>query len=349
MKTKLAEVASSRDNNLDIIRFVAAIAVIFSHSYTITLGIDASGHLSNWTDGRLSTGGVAVGVFFLFGGFLIAKSCESHRSAKRYFALRSFRIFPQLIFVVALMALVIGPLLSNRSIPEYYSDPKTYRYLLNGILVMQHNLPGVFENNPYPNDINGALWTLPVEFACYVLCYLGFKLTSFDKKKFALCSIPCIALIGVYFAVFNLFQLSVVRAIVLFYIGVAFYVYRNAIALTTKAGFAALVLFVALIALKLDVPAMLLAFPYAFFWLGYGTKKKFSGFARRGEYSYGIYLWGWPVQQMLCLFWAHPMLPIVNAVLASLIAVGLGVANYRLVDVPVKKLQRKVMAMRRMQ
>ncbi len=344
MKLTLSEVASSRDNNLDIIRFAAALAVIFSHSFTLCLGTEASGYLSNWTDGRLSTGGLAVGVFFLFGGFLIAKSCESHRSAKRFFTLRALRIFPQLLFVVALMALVIGPLISTVAPQQYFGDAETYRYLLNGVLIMQHNLPGVFESNPYPNVVNGALWTLPVEFACYVLCYIGFKLTGFDKKKFAIASIPCVALIVTYFAFFNLFQLSVVRAIVLFYIGVALYVYRDHIVLTPKFGLATLALFAILLACKLDVIAMLFVFPYAFFWLGYGTKKKFSNFARHGEYSYGIYLWGWPIQQMLCLAWPHPMLPIVNAVIASLIAICCGIANYRIIDVPVKRLQRAVMA-----
>lgn len=344
VNVQLAEVTSSRDNNLDVMRFIAALAVIFSHSFTICLGPEASGHLSNWTDGRLSTGGLAVGVFFLFGGFLIAKSCESHRSAKRYFALRSLRIFPQLLFVVILCALVIGPLVTELSVSQYYGNPETYRYLLNGVLVMEHNLPGVFANNPYPFDVNGALWTLPVEFGCYILCYLGFRLTKFDKRKFALCSIPVFSLAVAYFAFFDLFQLSVVRAILLFYLGVAMYVYREHIDLSPKAGVAALALFIVLIALKCDVPAMLFVFPYAFFWLGYGTKRKLSNFGRYGEFSYGIYLWGWPIQQLICLAWHAPMPPLANASIACLIAICCGIANYRIVDIPVKRLQKKIMA-----
>jgi peptidoglycan/LPS O-acetylase OafA/YrhL len=346
---KLSGVTSSRENNLDVMRFIAALAVIFSHSFTICLGTEASGYLSTWTDGRLSSGGLAVGVFFLFGGFLIAKSCESHQEAKLFFSLRAYRIFPQLLFVVALLAFVVGPLITQMSLQQYFSDGGTYRYLLNGAFILQHNLPGVFEGNPYPGVVNGPLWTLPVEFACYVLCYLCFKLTKFDKKRFALVSIPFIALSVVYFAFFNLYQLSVVRAILLFYLGVVFYVYRDHITLTPKAGLASVALFIAMLALKLDVIAMLLVFPYAFFWLGYGTKRKFSSFAQHGEFSYGIYLWGWPIQQMLVLAWPGSMSPLANALIACALAILGGIANYWIVDVPVKRFQKKRAAILRSQ
>lgn len=341
---KLSEMTSSRENNLDVMRFIAALAVIFSHSFTICLGTEAAGYLSTWTDGRLSSGGLSVGVFFLFGGFLIAKSCESHRQAKRFFTLRAYRIFPQLVFVVILLAFVIGPIITRLSLQQYFTDSGTYRYLLNGIFVLQHNLPGVFESNPYPGVVNGPLWTLPVEFACYVLCYLCFRLTKFEKKKFAIVSIPCVAVTIVYFAFFNLFQLSVVRAVLLFYLGVVFYVYRDHILLTPQAGILSVIAFSALLAFKLDIIAMLLVFPYAFFWLGYGTKRKFSSFAQHGEFSYGIYLWGWPIQQMLILAWPGAMLPMTNALIACVLAILGGIANYWIVDVPVKRFQKRHMA-----
>lgn len=187
---KLSDVATSRVNNLNFMRFVAALMVIVSHCYSVVLGGDAGSYLLKLTGDRLSPGGVSVGVFFLFGGFLIARSCEHYPEAKKFFSARILRLFPELLFVVILTAFVLGPMLSTLSPVEYFTNPQTYKYLLNGVLIMVHQLPGVFTNNPSGDVVNAALWTLPVEFICYILCFISYKLTKFDKKKFLLLSIP---------------------------------------------------------------------------------------------------------------------------------------------------------------
>ena len=93
-------------------------------------------------------------------------------------------------------------------------NPQTYMYLLNGVLILVHELLGVFTHNPMGDAVvNAALWTLPVEFSCYVLWFL-------------LISVPILLVVFLYFAKFFPQQLSVVRAVVLFYIGVAFWVLR---------------------------------------------------------------------------------------------------------------------------
>ncbi|MCI8469186.1 MAG: acyltransferase [Eggerthellaceae bacterium] len=339
----LVDVVGSRENNLDFIRFVAAIAVIFSHSFSICLGPESHTPLSSITDDRLSEGGLAVGVFFFIGGLLIAKSCVSHPRPARFFRLRLLRILPQLVFVVVLLALVIGPILSVLPPAEYYSDPQTYLYLLNGVFIIQHDLPGVFVDNPYSPVVNAPLWTLPVEFVCYILCYLCFRWTRFTKRSFAIVSVPVFALLVVYLAFFDFYQLSVVRAIMLFYLGVAFYVYRDRIPLRASLGWASIALFALFVSLGWDVAAMLLFFPYALLWLGYGLSPRLAGFAKHGEFSYGIYLWGWPIQQVLVMLLPSSFaVPVVNAAIASVIALGAGVMNYRLVDVTVSRILKRL-------
>ena len=76
-RIKLSDVATSRVNNLNFIRFVAALMVIVSHCYAVVLSGDAGSYLLKFTGDRLSPGGVSVGVFFLFGGFLIARSAST--------------------------------------------------------------------------------------------------------------------------------------------------------------------------------------------------------------------------------------------------------------------------------
>lgn len=335
----VASVTGSRKNNLDFIRFVAALLVIFSHSFSICFGPTSHTPLNLLTADRLSEGGLAVGVFFFFGGFLIAKSCVSHPKAPNFFKLRLLRILPQLIFVVVLLTFVVGPVLTSLPLDQYFTNGETYAYLLNGVFFLHHDLPGVFTTNPYGPVVNAPLWTLPVEFACYILCFLCFRWTRFTRRSFALLSIPVLMLLGIYLAFFELYQLSVVRAIILFYEGVAFYVYRDSIPLKASLGWGSIALFCLLVAFGLDIVAMFVVFPYALMWLGYGLPARFANFAKHGEFSYGIYLWGWPIQQTLVLLLpAELSMPWINTILACVIAIGFGVANYYIVDCGVTRL-----------
>ena len=102
-RIKLSDVATSRVNNLNFIRFVAALMVIVSHCYAVVLGGDAGSYLLKFTGDRLSPGGVSVGVFFLFGGFLIARSCEHHPES--HVSKSGVRLFP-----FYLLAYIMPPL-----------------------------------------------------------------------------------------------------------------------------------------------------------------------------------------------------------------------------------------------
>lgn len=330
----LDEVCHSRENNLNLLKLMAAFAVIYSHSYTLCLGPDAASYLSQFTDGRLSPGGMAVGAFFLFGGFFIAKSCESHPHALQFFSLRCRRIFPQLVFVILFSTFVMGPLITTLPLMSYLTDSQTYRYLLNTVLVPVHALPGVFASTPYGPDVNGVLWTLPVEFVCYACCYVGFRITRFDKRKVALLSALVAAATAVYFGVFHLAFLSVARAVLLFYVGILCWVYRSSLTLSTRGSIMALILFVVFILLRLDVLAMFVFFPYVCLWVVFAPCLCSAGARfRTRERSYGIYLWGWPIQQLLVSFWPwQTMWPLVNALMGCILACGAGAISDAIVE-----------------
>lgn len=336
VQIKLSDVATSRVNNLNFIRFVAALMVIVSHCYSVVLGGDAGSYLLKLTGDRLSPGGVSVGVFFLFGGFLIARSCEHYPEAKKFFSARVLRLFPELLFVVILTAFVLGPMLSTLSPAEYFTNPQTYKYLLNGVLIMVHQLPGVFTNNPSGDVVNAALWTLPVEFICYILCFISYKLTKFDKKKFLLLSVPVFVLAAVYYVKFSPLQLSVVRAVLLFFLGVLIWVLRDHITISPVLGLATIVLWFVMVFGGADNLAMLTAFPVACFCLAYGMGNHFSKFGTKFELSYGVYLWAFPIQQALAQYFPawHPY---VNALVAALLATCGAFVNHFVIAVPLGK------------
>lgn len=336
VQIKLSDVATSRVNNLNFIRLVAALMVIVSHCYSVVLGGDAGSYLQKFTGDRLSSGGVSVGVFFLFGGFLIARSCEHYPEARKFFSARILRLFPELLFVVILTAFVLGPMLSTLSPAEYFTNPQTYKYLLNGALIMVHQLPGVFTNNPSGDVVNAALWTLPAEFVCYILCFISYKLTKFDKKKFLLLSVPVYVLAAVYYVKFSPLQLSAVRAVLLFYLGVLIWVFRDQVTISPVLGLASIILWFVMVFHGIDNLAMLTVFPVACFCLAYGMGNHFSTFCTKYELSYGIYLWAYPIQQALVQFFPawHPY---VNALVAALLATCGAFVNHYVVTEPLGK------------
>lgn len=153
-------------NSLDLLRFVAASLVLYSHQHAL-LGLQEPTLL-----GLGSLGTVGVSIFFFLSGALVCMSWERDPDCRRFFIRRGLRIFPALWVVVILTALVLGPLVTTLDMGAYFAAADSWRYLGNGFLLISHVLPGVFLDNPYPSAVNGSLWTLPLEFLCY-LCVAG--------------------------------------------------------------------------------------------------------------------------------------------------------------------------------
>ena len=335
----------TRSNNLHLIRFLAAILVIISHSFMISTGDNKNEWFLALTNDQISMGGFAVSIFFCAGGYLIAKSVERANNGFSYFRARIFRIFPSLVAVVFVTTLVLGPIVTEYRLVEYFSDRGTYKYLLNGILVLQHDLPGVFVNNPSDSTVNGALWTLPVEFLCYIACFVIWK-TKFMQKKLFKWTIPAVIVgtIGLnmilqYIRIEVLF--AAIRPSLLFYMGIFFYVYRDKIRFT-KWGvlISALLLVLSSVFGILDA-GMVLCFPYLLLYVSFVLPQVSEKYGKTGNISYGIYLWGLPVQQTLVMISGGSMSPYLNMVLAIPLAIFLGYLTYRFVELPIIGLERK--------
>lgn len=330
---KLSDKAYERSQNLQFIRFIASICVIIAHAFAISTGNERNELLTKITGAYLGLGALAVCVFFVAGGFLIARSVERQRTAIKYFKARAIRIFPPLIFTTVCVTF-LGVLFSVYTPFEYFSNANTWKYLLNSIFVPVHNLPGVFENNPYLPTINGALWTLPVEFLCYIVCFIMYKFKFLQKKNF-LISIPivlCGSLVLEWMGNYIYFVRSLIRPCLLFYIGMGYWVYREQIKLKKSWLIIACIGF--LITLFLGVPqvSVYIFFPYIIFMVSFGVKQCSSKLGDLGNFSYGIYLWGFPVQQAVVNMNGGIMNPYLNMLLSIPIAIILGAMTYFLVE-----------------
>lgn len=149
-------------NSLDALRLVAAAMVLYSHQYAL-LGLPEP-LFTPWN----SFGDAGVVIFFFLSGYLVWTSWARDPNATRFFQRRALRIFPALWVLCLISVFVLGPLLSDLPMPAYFASPETWRYLGTAVLVLSKTLPGLFTDNAIPFVVNGSLWTLPVEFMCYI-------------------------------------------------------------------------------------------------------------------------------------------------------------------------------------
>lgn len=269
----ISNITKGRDNNLDLIRFLAAIMVIFSHAFPLSLGSENRDCLLVITDGQIDFWGIAVSIFFFYGGFLICKSAHRLQSARRYFKARVVGIFPPIIVVTVLLAFIVGPIISRLSVKEYFMNTQTYKYLLNSVVVLVHDLPGVFEENIYGTTVNGPLWTMPVEFMGYILCFLMMKLGML-QLKYIKWILPFFTL--VHIAVIYLFSprsmmLLTWRPTALFFVGMLYYVYQDKIKISWNIALVSLILWMLSFWIGVANGTIILFLPYILMYLGYGT------------------------------------------------------------------------------
>ena len=339
---KLSEKMNGISTNVNLLRFCAAVLVIFSHSFYVAN--DEQDPFSVFCNGQTNLGGIAVAVFFFLSGFYVTKSLYRKNDVKDYFKKRCIRIFPQLWVVVLLSVFVLGPIFTTNTMLEYFTDKETYLYLLNGFLIPIHNLPGVFVNNVYDATINGSLWTLPVEFAAYcglaIILLISKHIFKNEKHQRLLHLITTIALI-IAFVFLNVYVksemlITAVRPMVIFFIGSLYCDYSDKIVLNIP--IAALMTAVIIIACKAGFLsyAMIVCLPYIVVTFMLGTRQiKLNN--KVLSISYEMYLFGWPIQQMITSFFGGQMNPWLNWLIVLPIDIVLAYITFVFIERKEKK------------
>lgn len=347
MNKPLSELLNIKSTNVNLLKFICAILVIVGHANPITgTGVDI---LTQYTGGECSFGGLAVGVFFFFSGLYVTKSLSKTVNLRSYIAKRIERIFPQLAFVILISAFILGPILTTLPVGTYFLSAGTYIYLLNAVLIPIHNLPGVFEGLPY-QTVNGPLWTLPVEFACYLMLWgislLLVLITKYkeqknlsrivDSKSFKVLLwfgiiVVFLGFVTVFYVLKNEFLISVVRPVVIFIEGSLYYQYREKIKINWIAGLImAIILVLSGLAGYFSI-AMILLLPYITLALTLGVpqiKADWTVF----KVSYEMYLLGWPIQQLLMVFFKCNMTAAMNSLFAIPIDVIIAYTIFKLIN-----------------
>lgn len=337
-KIKLIEVIGKQNHVLNVLRFICAIMVIVAHAYTLSLGANHVDFLGNLTNDRIGLGSLAVAILFFSSGLLVSKSLLQKKDCKQFIKGRVLRIFPPLILTVIITVFVLGVFITKLDIMNYLSDMETYKYLLNGILIPVKNLPGVFEGNVFSSAVNGALWTLPVEFACYMILLLFFKLKLANKviinRAFWLAIISFLLINYAPIPALNMVR-GYTYPVYMFYLGVWSYINCDKITLNTKMGVLFFILFILTIVFNIIDIGMFLLFPYIFLTVIYYTFECTKKVGQVGKLSYGVYLCGFPIQQTIVYAFGGAMSPYLNMLISIPIAIVVGYIIYCIAEKPI--------------
>ena len=328
-----------RLNNYDVIRLTAAIIVLFSHSFSLSLGyIDGRSDpdpLYKLT-GDISLGYMAVMVFFIISGFLITQSYDKSKNPSLFLKARVLRIFPALIFVVVLTVFVLGPLVTTLPFNEYIMSISTFEYFKNITLYFTvYPLPGVFEHNAYPEAVNGSLWTLTYEFRCYLgVLFLGIiGLLRKEIIMFLLIASSILNVLGI--GGLSMEMLS------FFSTGMFFYMFRDKIILKLHFALPAIVIsLICLFVYKIYfLPIITICLTYIVMYLTYATKIRING-SKFGDLSYGLYIFGFPIQQLVTHYFGGTMTWWVNFFISLPITLILAAISWHLIEKNALKYKR---------
>lgn len=334
---------AQRSKNLDLLRLLAAFAVLWSHQHAVSGTAEATvpyvGHVA----------ALGLYTFFAISGYLNAKSLFRSKSASAFILARSLRIFPALA-VCALACVALGAAVTRLPFTDYISggefgptgrnSPLSF-FLRNTALFfgIDYFLPGVFENNIYPKAVNGSLWTLSYEAKLYLYLAAAGALCFFRKQFLAwglFAAITGCACYGLVIAIdpSSLGHGTVFAAI--FVSGVCLALLEDVAG--QKLAFALLAIPIAILLAGLNIEAAI--------WVGFALicllldKVTLPDWILpKIDISYGVYLYAFPIQQLVSMLGAG-FLP--SLAISTVLTTSLGFASAVAIEKPALKIKKQV-------
>lgn len=327
----------------DTLRLCLALLVVLVHSCLLSYGRDGSRALLNapYVSFMLSL----LPLFFSLSGYLIAGSALRLRDTTSFLLFRVLRIGPALAVEVAISALILGPLLTTCPLRDYFTSADFFAYFGNIIGRVHFGLPGLFEGLPVDRIVNGNLWTLKPEFLCYtIMAPLMMSGLAYDRKLATLCWAAVTGGLIVlnqvtdvlepqgYFGP-NLLVYSFVTGFVAFH-------WREHIRLNSAAAIIAAAAAYFLLLVPKGALFSIPALTYVMIWIGAQRLPRIDG-----DYSYGVYLFSYPIQQTLVskLLLIRDWWLLFPA--SALIALAVAALSWHLIERPSLRLKKPILAL----
>jgi peptidoglycan/LPS O-acetylase OafA/YrhL len=289
---------NNRPSGFDYLRITLAVSIVLWHVPWLISG-NIKGPIMSWLNPVAFS---LVPMFFALSGFLVAGSLDRSKTMVMFLGLRALRIVPALMVEILLSALILGPLLTTLPLKDYFSGEEFRLYFFNLVGYIHYYLPGVFKANRFAY-VNGQLWTVPYELAIYLGLSFLAALGIYRRKFFLL-------LVIVLYYVAQIVNTMIHGTIFVTGVptgpgvamaglsGLAIYRYRNQIPFSKALFVVSVVLTLALLSVQGGSRFVALPVTYATIYLGLLNPTR-NTLLLSGDYSYGVYLYGFPIQQAL--------------------------------------------------
>lgn len=285
-----------------------------------------------------SAGSLAVYVFFAISGFLVAASLLRNPGLWRYGRNRFKRLYPAYLACLLLTVFLLGPAFTTLPLRDYFgAGSGAWAHLLENLnpVTLSWQLPGVFAGNPYPHAVNGSLWSLGLEVRWYA--YLGaLALLGVVARRWLF---TIVALAFLAYAAWEGLQgkpdpLGYRALSMVFMAGALLAQWREQVRVS-HLGLAALVLGCVLAhGTSAFFPLVVVATSYASYWFAYLLPV--LPWPKQVDYSYGLFLYGFPVQQCLLALWPG-LGPVSLCALATALSLALAAASWHVLEQPLLK------------
>lgn len=353
-----------RNNAFGFLRLTLAVLVIFSHCFHLGgFGMDP---LATLTHGRYAIGSLAVAMFFVLSGFLICRSAAASPSVSRFLWHRFLRIFPGYWACLVVCGCVFAPLMAfvefgtftqvfsaPRNSPQSFMVSNAGLFHLNGfsigeiLFIRPNSIAGLLRHNPVPGVLNGSLWSLPFEVSCYLMVAAFAVVGALRRARFVV--------LGLFAGLWCLYAFDcldpdgfaqcfpypgmklLVMLCLFFSAGCVCFLYREKIPHSTA------IFVIVLVALGGSLPLGMfgliapVALTYAFLWVAFALP--FGRFDRKGDFSYGTYIYAFPVQQGMALLGIQEKGFALYLISSLLLTSVFAFLSYRLIEAPCLRLK----------
>ncbi len=365
-------------NHFHLLRLLLAVVVIYSHARPLLLGLDhlefvgtiLHDQKDQADDHAIDCGHMAVYAFFVVSGFLISMSWSRTGNLVGFLRKRVLRIYPAFVASMACSALLFAPLGTGNA-SAYWAE--LGRHLLP-ILGDTLNLTAHWQAppytqtlvaNPYPFVVNGSIWTIRYEFQCYLLVACLGVVGSWLHQRIPR-SFYRAAPVGLFLCIYTLYigrlhghfgrwdaleqnpytawlfrgGNNIPRLFVYFAAGMSFYAYRRRLWFNTPALLAAILLLAASAAVPGALPCTLPVLgPYLLMAVMFAPWLKFHRFGTQQDFSYGVYLYGFPIQQLLVMHFGSHLTPATEMLAALPLTFGCAWLSWHLIEKPALSLK----------
>lgn len=319
-----------RNNHFNLLRLILALLVLLGHAPELVDG-DRSRELLTMAFGTISFGELAVDAFFLLSGYLIMQSWQAAPQPFAFLRKRVLRIYPGFIVASLVCAFIVGPLGADAA--SYFRQFWAGGFVTGVALLQMPVVPPVFAGQPWA-AVNGPMWTIALEFACYI-SVLALGLAGAIAHRRAWLAIAAALLIALLaHTLRGLPPPPLLRLATFFFAGGVFHLYRE-LGLVPRRLVPALAvaLLAAMFSPRVAEPALATLGGALLLRFAFADLPLLARLRHLPDVSYGVYLYGWPVQKLLLWYWPG-MSPWTLFALAAPLAIGCGAASWFAIEKP---------------